>query len=32
MNRRDASAFTDKHGWVQFARALLNANEFVFVP
>ncbi len=28
----DAVAFIQRFGWVQFARALLNANEFVFIP
>jgi Protein of unknown function (DUF1553)/Protein of unknown function (DUF1549)/Planctomycete cytochrome C/F5/8 type C domain len=29
---KDASEFIGQHGWTQFARALMNANEFVFVP
>ncbi len=28
----DARVFVGSQGWVQFARALFNANEFVFVP
>jgi hypothetical protein len=28
----DASAFIEKEGLVQFTRAMLNANEFVFIP
>ena len=27
-----AIAFVAEHGWVQFARAMFNANEFVFIP
>jgi hypothetical protein len=27
-----AEAFIAEHGWVQFARALLNSNEFIFIP
>ena len=27
-----AAAFIEQHGLVQFARAMLNANEFVFIP
>ena len=27
-----AGAFVAEHGWVQFARAMFNANEFVFIP
>ncbi len=27
-----ASEFIAQHGWVQFSRAMLNANEFVFIP
>ena len=29
---KDAAAFIEAEGLVQFARAMLNANEFVFVP
>ena len=29
---REASQFIERFGWVQFARALFNANEFVFIP
>ncbi len=29
---RDASEFIESHGLVQFTRAMLNANEFVFIP
>ncbi len=28
----DAKKFIAQHGWVQFARVLFNANEFVFIP
>lgn len=28
----DATAFIEQEGIVQFARAMLNANEFVFIP
>ena len=28
----DATAFIEQHGWIQFARAVFNANEFVFIP
>ena len=28
----DAIALTETEGWTQFARAMLNANEFVFIP
>ena len=28
----DAKEFIAQQGWVQFARALFNANEFVFIP
>ena len=28
----DATAFIEQEGLVQFARAMLNANEFVFIP
>jgi mono/diheme cytochrome c family protein len=28
----EASRFIQQQGWVQFARALLNSNEFVFIP
>ncbi|MDX1927079.1 MAG: DUF1553 domain-containing protein, partial [Pirellulaceae bacterium] len=28
----DAKAFISQQGWIQFARALFNANEFVFIP
>ena len=27
-----AGAFVAEHGWVHFSRAMLNANEFVFIP
>jgi len=27
-----AGALVTEHGWVQFARAMFNANEFVFIP
>lgn len=27
-----ARSFVDQEGWVQFSRALLNANEMVFIP
>ncbi|MCY2985943.1 MAG: DUF1553 domain-containing protein [Planctomycetota bacterium] len=27
-----AEVFVAEHGWVHFARAMLNANEFVFIP
>jgi Protein of unknown function (DUF1553)/Protein of unknown function (DUF1549)/Planctomycete cytochrome C/F5/8 type C domain len=27
-----AGAFVAEHGWMHFARAMLNANEFVFIP
>ena len=29
---KDAKQFIVQQGWVQFARALFNANEFVFIP
>ena len=29
---KDATAFIEAEGLAQFARAMLNANEFVFVP
>jgi hypothetical protein len=29
---KDAKEFIAQQGWVQFARALFNANEFVFIP
>ncbi len=29
---KDATAFIQAEGLAQFARALLNANEFVFIP
>jgi Protein of unknown function (DUF1553)/Protein of unknown function (DUF1549)/Planctomycete cytochrome C len=28
----DAQAFIAQQGWIQFARAVFNANEFVFIP
>ena len=28
----NARTFIEQHGWIQFARALFNANEFVFIP
>ena len=28
----DATAFIEQEGLVQFSRAMLNANEFVFIP
>ena len=28
----EAKEFVAQHGWVQFARALFNTNEFVFIP
>ena len=28
----DSTAFIEQHGWIQFARAVFNANEFVFIP
>ena len=28
----EARAFIEGHGLQQFARAILNANEFVFIP
>lgn len=28
----EAKAFIAQQGWVQFARALFNSNEFVFIP
>ncbi len=28
----DAIAFIDQTSWQQFARAMLNSNEFVFIP
>ena len=28
----DATAFIEREGLVQFTRAMLNANEFVFIP
>jgi hypothetical protein len=28
----DAVSFIEREGLVQFARAMLNANEFVFIP
>ena len=27
-----ARSFVRQHGWLPFARALFNANEFVFIP
>ncbi len=30
--KADAKMFIEAHGWVQFARALFNTNEFVFIP
>lgn len=30
--RRDAETFVNEYGLAQFARAMLNANEFVFIP
>ncbi len=29
---QDAQEFIAQQGWVQFARALFNSNEFVFIP
>jgi hypothetical protein len=29
---KDTSEFIAEQGWVQFARALFNTNEFVFIP
>ncbi len=29
---KEAIAFIDEIGWQQFARAMLNSNEFVFIP
>jgi hypothetical protein len=29
---KEAQEFIDQNGWLQFARALFNANEFVFIP
>jgi hypothetical protein len=29
---KDAAAFIKTEGLTQFARAMLNANEFVFIP
>ena len=28
----NAKKFIEQHGWIQFARALFNTNEFVFIP
>ena len=32
VERSDASAFIKSYGLQQFARAMINANEFVFIP
>jgi len=32
VETKDATAFIQAEGLVQFARAMLNANEFVFIP
>lgn len=29
---KDAKEFIERFGWVQFARAMFNSNEFVFIP
>jgi len=28
----EAIAFVAAHGWPSFARAMLNTNEFIFIP
>ncbi len=32
QEQAEATAFIEQHGLVQFTRAVLNANEFVFIP
>jgi len=28
----EAARFIEQQGWIQFARAMLNTNEFIFIP